>query len=205
MSNTEALSGIILAAMGFMGAFVILAGLYHGVRWIFTRKKKPKHQFPELYKSIKKLPLHNWEQMQVNNDPLWLVVDQSERDRKLPKGALTEAYFSLYDEYADATGLHEVMDKWRNLMIMRLEARAEIADGDLAAQNRVDIYTHQIEQIMRSSGDSDAIKNRILVQQAYGQPLKPTEITLYEYLMVRKLLEEQAARSKTPTDNGETD
>lgn len=205
MSNTDILSGLILSTMVVMSIFIFCAGVYHLFRWFLRRKKKPKHRFPELYKSIKKLPLHNWEQLQVNNDPLWLFVDQNERHRKLPKGALTEAYFSIYDEYADATGLHEVMDKWRNLMIMRLEARAEIAEGDQAAQNRVDIYTHQIEEIMRSSGDSDAIKNRMLVQQAYGQPLKPTEITLYEYLMVCKLLEEQAARGKTPTDNGETD
>lgn len=205
MSNTDILSGLILSTMVVMSIFILCAGIYHLFRWFLRRKKKPKHRFPELYKSIKKLPLHNWEQMQINNDPLWLVVDQDERNRKLPKGTLTEAYFSIYDEYADVTGLHEVMDKWRNLMIMRLEARAEIAEGDQAAQNRVDIYTHQIEEIMRSSGDSDAIKNRMLVQQAYGQPLKPKEITLYEYLMVCKLLEEQAARGKTPTDNGETD
>lgn len=164
------------------------------------RSAKKKLKPVELYTSIKEMPQHNWEQMSINGDPLWLVVDQSERKRKITPEALEQAYFSVYDEYAEATGLSEVMDSWRDLMIMRLEARADVATGDRSALNRIDEYTIKIQNLMKSSGDTDVIRNRMLVQQAYGQPIKPKEITVYEYLMIVKLMEEQASRSTQRND-----
>lgn len=169
--------------------------------WKFRKKKKGKLGPAKFHGSIRTLSQHAWEQMNIHSDPLWLLEDQSDRSRKIDPDEIENAYFKIYDEYAEVTGLHDTMDRWRDLMIMRIEARAEVAEGDRSALNRVELYSDQIKQLMRTSSDSDVVKNRMMVQQAYGQPIKPQEITVYEYLMISKLLSEQASKT-TPTEDG---
>ncbi len=165
-------------------------------------KRLLKYQPPQLFTDAN-IWLDNWEQITMTNDILWLLKDQKDRERtkELPSESELElAYFSIYDEYADITDLHEKMDKWRELMILRMEARAELAAGNKARKNNIDVYTEQIKNIMKSDGGSDPIEHRMAVQQAYGQPINPKTTTLREFLMICKLVERQ---NKPRKDNGE--
>lgn len=94
------------------------------------------------------------------------------------------------------------MDKWCDLMTMRLEARADLADGDKKAQNRIDQYSGMIDNLMKTSGDSDMIKNRMMIEKAWGQPIDVHKKTVYEVLTMIKILEEQAKPNK-PVSDGE--
>lgn len=205
MTATETLAGIVLFSLFGTAVFAVFYFLFLGIKRIFWRSgRKDKLGLVQLHESIKMLPLHNWEQMNLTNDMLWLLIDQKDRKRKIDPVRVENAYLAIYDEYATETGGHEKMDKWRDLMIMRMEARADLAQGDRSAQNRIDIYTDQIKQIMKSGGDTNVVKNRMLVQKVYGQPIKPLEITVYEYLLICKILEE-AQTASTPTEDVESD
>jgi len=171
---------------------------------IFKRKKKAKFDAKLFHDSIRTLPQHNWEQMNVTNDPLWLLTCQENRTRKITEEETEAAYFTIYDQYAEATGLHERMEPWRDLMIMRMEARVQVAEGDVSAQNMIDIYTYRIKELMKSSGDTNVIKNRMLVQKVYGQPIKPLEISVYEYLMICQIVQEMNTAT-TPTEDVDSD
>jgi hypothetical protein len=173
-------------------------------RWFFKRKKKAKFDAKLFHDSIRTLPQHNWEQMNVTNDPLWLLMDQENRTRKITEEETEAAYFTIYDQYAEATGLHERMEPWRDLMIMRMEARVQVAEGDASAQNMIDIYTYRIKELMKSGGDTNVIKNRMLVQKVYGQPIKPLEISVYEYLMICQIVQEMNTAT-TPTEDVDSD
>jgi len=169
--------------------------------WYSKKKKLGEVRF---YSTIKKLPLHNWEQMNLSFDHRWLIVP-SDRKRKVDEEKVREAYFRIYDEYADATGLHETMEGWADLMKMRIEARVEVAHGDRSAINRVEMYGQQIDNLMKDNGDSNVIKNRMLVQQAYRLAIQPKEISLYEYLMIKQIVEDQINHSEKPTEDGPDD
>ena len=164
-------------------------------------KRLSKYHRPELFTDTN-IFLHNWEQLNLTNDILWLLKDQGDRERtkELPSDEEFErAYFSLYDDYANLTELHEKMDRWRELMILRMEARVEVAEGNKARKNNIEIYTEQIKNIMKSEGDSDVIEHRMIIQQAYGQPINPKTTTLREFLTISRLMEKQAK----PRTNGE--
>lgn len=166
----------------------------------FVRRSSGKYTPPELFTNTD-IWLENWEQLNVTGDVLWLLKDQA--DRKKPKllpsaEEFEKAYFSMYDEYANLTGLHEKMDKWRELMIMRIEARVEVAKGHKHWKNFIDDYTRQIENLIKG-GDSSVIEHRMIVQQAYGQAIRPRETTLREFLAITKLMEKQ---HKPRQDNG---
>ena len=152
-----------------------------------------KYKAPELYSSCDIL-LHNWEQMGMTNDFLWLLKDQTFRDKpkELPGEIQIElAYFGLYDEYAQLTGLHEKLDRWRELMVLRMDARVEVAEGNKAAKNRIAIYTEQIKNIMKSDGDNNVMEHRMAIQQMYGIPINPHTTTLREFLSISNLVERQ--------------
>jgi hypothetical protein len=166
--------------------------------WIRS-KKKLKYKAPELFTDTQ-IPVYNWEMLSSTNDIWWLLKDQNDRSRikELPSERELElAYFAIYDEYANFTGLHEKMDKWRELMILRMEARVELAQGNRARKNNIDVYTEQIRNIMKSDG-TDIVQTRMAVQQAYGQAINPKITTLKEFIMICKLLEQQ----NKPRENG---
>ncbi len=167
---------------------------------LVSSDRKKKYIAVQLYNDTN-IPLENWENIARSNDFLWLLKDQTDRERikELPSAIEIElAYFSIYDEYAKITGLHDKLDKWRELMILRMEARVELAEGNKARKNNIDVYTEQIKQIMKSDDSVDPVENRMAVQQAYGQNISPKTTTLREFLMICKLLE----RQNKPKDNG---
>lgn len=163
-------------------------------------KKLKKRYWPiELWASCD-IPLQNWEQMNITGDFLWMLKDQKDRIRKkeLPSGSeIEEAYFAIYDEYAELTGLHDKMDKWVELMIARMEARVKVAQGHKHWKNFIDDYTAQINNLMKTGEKVDIIENRMLIQQAYGQPIKANEITLREFLSITNIVTKQSERRAT--------
>ncbi len=162
---------------------------------------------PELALSIKQMKLHNWEQMLLTGDPRWMVIDQTKKDWPFNPEKFHEAYFALHDEYAQITGISEVMERWADLMTSRMDARAAAADGDKSQLNWVEYYTDQIDNLMRGNKDADIIKTRMTMQFYYKQPIREHEITVYDYLMICKFLEEKAAAdaAKNPQENVEND
>jgi hypothetical protein len=148
------------------------------------------------------MPQHNWEQMNATGKAKWLIVDAEDRERTIDPSKLETAFFSIHDEYSEHTGVRETMDKWSDLMTMRLEARVDYANGDKKAINRINQYTTMIENLMSSSGDSDMIENRMMIEKAWGQPIDVEKKTVYEVITMIKILEKQA-KPATPKEDGE--
>ncbi|NRA81839.1 MAG: hypothetical protein HRU18_26885 [Pseudoalteromonas sp.] len=155
----------------------------------------------ELYKSIREIPLFNWEKLNETGDYKFLVKDKRNRFAKLKQEQIEEAYFSLHDEYADATDSHDRMIRIHDLMVRRIEARERVGAGEVHFKNFVDAYDSELEQLMKPNENYDPIKSRMRIQQHYGQPIKPKEITLYEYLMIVKVVEEDI-QTKNQNNNG---
>ena len=111
------------------------------------------------------------------------------------------AYFSLHDEYSEATNGSDKMEKLWVLMNLRIEARIKVGLGDKSQMNWVNAYTIDIEELMKPDENYDPVKSRMKVQKVYGLPIKPKEITVYEYLMICKVVEEEAT-AKNSLSNG---
>ena len=187
----------------------IILGIWLGILpfWLLywykkSRKKLKPLSEVQLYHSIKHMPQHNWEQMNATGKAKWLIVDAEDRERTIDPSKLETAFFSIHDEYSEHTGVRETMDKWSDLMTMRLEARVDYANGDKKAINRINQYTTMIENLMSSSGDSDMIENRMMIEKAWGQPIDVEKKTVYEVITMIKILEKQA-KPATPKEDGE--
>ena len=154
----------------------------------------------KIFNSIYEIWLHNWEQLNISGDLRWLIVDQKEQNKKHDLELLENAYFDLQDQYVEETkGNKELISKWRTLIIKRMTARVLYAQGDKSQLNYIEFYTAKIENLMNTSQDVDIIKTRMLIQQRYGQPIKPKETTLAEFIKISEIVSEQK-----PTENGKT-
>ena len=89
-------------------------------------------------------------------------------------------------------------------MVKRIEARAEVGAGDLSAMNFVNLYEMMIKELTESGEEVDVVKTRMAIQQAYGQPLNPKEMSAFEFAQVMELVKEQAARRTTKNRNGKS-
>ena len=158
---------------------------------------------PELYTSIREMPLFNWEQLNLTSDFKFLVKDKKLRFNSLKAEEIEAAYFSLHDDYSEATNGSDKMEKLWVLMNLRIEARIKVGLGDKSQMNWVNAYTIDIEELMKPDENYDPVKSRMKVQKVYGLPIKPKEITVYEYLMICKVVEEEAtAKNSLSNDKG---
>lgn len=82
-------------------------------------------------------------------------------------------------------------------MIARMEARYKEARGERHWKNFIEDYTTQINNLMKAGEKVDIIENRMLIQQAYGQAIKPNEISLREFLSVTNIVTKQSERRAT--------
>lgn len=152
----------------------------------------------KIFKSVYEIWLHNWEQLNISGDLRWLIEDEKEREGKFDLELLENAYFDLQDEYVEQTkGNKDLIAKWRILIIKRMTARVLYAQGDKSQLNWIEYYTAKIDNLMNTSQDVDIIKTRMLIQQRYGQPIKPKETTLAEFIKISEIVSEQK-----PTENG---
>lgn len=150
-----------------------------------------------LYTKISEIPLHNWEQLNLTGDYRWLI--------KKGFGAplmedIENAYYNLHDEAAPLTGVKDFMEKWRVLILQRMEARQRLADGDKSAQNWVEHFTAMIDNLMKGTKDGDIVKSRLSVQRVWGQSIDAKNTSYLEYLKIRQLVEEEQARNKSRLD-----
>jgi hypothetical protein len=156
----------------------------------------------ELYDSIREIPLFNWEKLNETGDFKFLIKGKNNRFAKLNEDEIELAYFSLHDEYAEATDSIDRMERIRELMVRRIEAREKVGEGDKSFKNWVNAYDSQLKELMKPDENYDPIKSRMRIQQHYGQPIKPKEITLYEYLMIVKVVEEDIQVKHKNLKNG---
>ena len=156
----------------------------------------------KIYNSIHEIWLHNWEQLNISGDLRWLIADEKDRTDKVDLEQLEEAYFDIQDQYIEETkGNKDLIAKWRILVIKRMTARLLYAQGDKSQLNWIEFYTAKIDNLMGTSQDVDIIKTRMLIQQRYGQPIKPKETTLVEFIKISELISEQNTQQK-PNENG---
>jgi len=152
----------------------------------------------KILNSVYEIWLHNWEQLNISGDLRWLIEDEKDREGKFDLELLENAYFDLQDEYVEQTkGNKDLIAKWRILIIKRMTARVLYAQGDKSQLNWIEYYTAKIDNLMKTSQDVDIIKTRMLIQQRYGQPIKPKETTLAEFIKISEIVSEQK-----PTENG---
>lgn len=172
------------------GLLRIIDNTIHGVR----EKLRPV----ELVDNLKNISQHNWEQSNETQDPdwgMWLYKHQEDRDRKrkIDPVRLNEKYCQLHDEYANATGGFFVLEKIMILMEKRMRCRAML-EKDPSQINFVNLYTEMIEQLTKVDEEVDVVKNRMIVQKAYGQPIDVHKTSAYEFAMITKALKEEAAQ-----------
>lgn len=158
----------------------------------------------ELYDSIREIPLFNWEKLNETGDFKFLIKGKHNRFAKLNEDDVEEAYFCLHDEYAEATDSTDRMVYIRNLMVKRIEAREKIGEGQTHFKNWLNAYDAELKELMKPDENYDPIKSRMRIQQHYGQPIKPKEITLYEYLMIVKVVEEDIQMKSKKISNGKS-
>lgn len=156
----------------------------------------------ELYDSIREIPLFNWEKLNETGDFKFLIKGKQNRFAKLNEEEVELAYFSLHDEYAEATDSTDRMIRIRDLMVRRIEAREKVGDGDRSFKNWINAYDAELKQLMKPDENYDPVKSRMRIQQHYGQPIKPKEITLYEYLMIVKVVEEDIQIKNNKSNHG---
>ena len=145
---------------------------------------------------------HNWEQLMLTGKAHWLIKDRRNKHRKLSQKRHEEAYFKLFDEYSTASGDDERMYKWRAWMILRLEARALYAAGQLHQINLIEMYTDKINMLMRGGEDVNIIKSRIQVQREYGQPINEKDITVGTYLEYLSVVNDAKRPAPNTKPNG---
>lgn len=151
-----------------------------------------------LYNQISEIPQHNWEQLNLTGDLIWIVKQPAKHKDE----ELEEAYFDLHDQSAEASGSTEFIEKWKTYMILRMEWRLKLAEGVRTAQNWIDFYSMAIENMMKGNEDSDIVKSRLYVQKLWGQPINAKQVTHLEYLKIRQLVEEEQTMLKSKQSDG---
>ncbi len=164
------------------------------------RFRKPKFKPVELIENIHEMFLHNWEQLQLSGDSVWMIKNEADKkyiDTINPE-RFKENFFNLHDQYAQLSdGVSEVMEKWRILVIQLMEATELVALGDRSQLNFVNMYEKMIDNLMKGGEDVDIIKSRMRYQKEYGQPIRPKEITVPEYKKIVEVVEDEIARNSS--------
>lgn len=171
--------------------------------WIF-RAFKPKLKI-EFFESMSDMMLHNWEQLAITGNPNWMLKHSWLMGLKLQDEVYEENYFRLHDDYAKHSGDNEVMEKWATLVQKLLDARVKVAHGDKAMMNRVNLYEEMIKNLMKGSDEVDVIGNRMIIQQAYGQPIDPKSTSVLEYIKIKNLVTKQAEMKSAKNKGNGTD
>ena len=152
--------------------------------------KKFKLKPIELWESLDEMWLHNWEQLNLTGNFKWLYVNEKDWSRKLQYEIGEKKYFELHDQHAELSGDSSMMERIMTLMQQRIEARALVGAGDKSQINWVNMYTEQLKVLTAGGEDVDIIKTRLLVQKAYGMPIKPKETTVTEYIKIMQIVQE---------------
>jgi len=150
----------------------------------------------KLFEHINDMWLHNWEQLAITGNPRWMIASDRVRQskRKVSAARFESKYYELHDQHSEHSPESlEIMDKLFTLFNARLDARAKLADGDRVQINFIRMFTAMIDNLMKGSGDVDVIKSRMIVQQAYGQPINPKMIKVPEYMKIVEVVQDQAA------------
>lgn len=174
----------------------------------FLNRRKIKRQkklLPvELSVDTKTIMLDNWEQLNLTGDIRWLIIDKQNWDRikEISSSKFRDSYFSVHDDYSKITGISEKMERWRDLMILRMEARELLAEGEKHQINHVNNFSAQIDAMMKApdEGNVDLIKHRMSIRKLYEQPIDPKTTSLYEFLQITELITE-IHKSRTTKDS----
>lgn len=152
-----------------------------------------------LYREISEIPQHNWEQLNLTGDLKWLIKEES--DKELTKEEVEQAYFMLCDQSAEVSGSKTVIEDYIRLVVMKMEHRLRLADGDNSAQNNIDIVENKIQDLIGDTQDADIVKQRLLIQRLWKQPINAKETTHLEFLKIKQIVEEEISLNKE--DHGE--
>lgn len=167
--------------------------------------KRQKKLLPvEISTDTKTIMLDNWEQLNLTGDIKWLIIDKDNwtRFKEISPVKFRDSYFSLHDDYSKITGICEKMERWRDLMNLRLEARELLAEGEKHQINHINNFTSQIDALMTTpdEGNVDLIKHRMSIRKLYEQPIDPKTTSLYEFLQITELINE-INKSRTQKDS----
>lgn len=175
----------------------------------------------KLFNNIEHIWLHNWEQLNLTGAWEWMIENADEVEerrkeidkllkrnriarlyfkskiRKLridnpTKGQIEGAYLSLNDQFSDLTGDKSKIEEWQALIILRMEARLDKANGDESAQNWINKYDSMIEQLMKVGISVDIIQARLQYAQHYGQHIDPMKTRTGDFIRIMKIVDTQA-------------
>lgn len=174
----------------------------------------------ELYNDINEIWLHNWEQLSLSGKWEWMIKDYAKynenqyivkryqsknilirwfykwRINKYYKSHPTaqdieNSYLSLNDQFSDLTGDKSKIEEWQSLVILRMEARLNYANGDLSQINWIEKYDGMINALMKSSENVDMIQSRLQYAQAYGMNINSREITVGDFIRIVRIVDAQ--------------
>lgn len=160
-----------------------------------------------LCENLKEITQFDWENLNDSDsmDFTLLIKNPKERKRKVEVELLENAFCKLHDQYNKLTKNEHQIEKLIVLMQQLIEARFRCAAGDKSQKNWVNQYEAMLEELTKPDEDFDIIRTRMSIQQAYGMPINVKEVSVYEFVQITNLVQDQAATSTSNTDkNGDS-